>query len=533
MIAAILKAQLLTLRTMGRKRSVASTLSILPALIYYGLWTLWSVIFGAVIHSVDDRSELQNILGIALAGVFLYWQIAPIITASMGPSLELQKLIVYPIQLDRLFLVEVGLRLLTVGEMLLLIGGMGFGLALNPHFGGAATIMRLLFALPLFILFNLLMAAGLRSLIERVFRNKRTRTFGMLAFVLIAITPSLLMGLQVKWDTARPYLPLGEAWPWGAAATFATHSSFWPVPTLVVWIAAAYVFGRWQFYRALNADPYAGRTSPGPGARQGRSFDALFRWPSSVWADPLGALVEKELRGLARSVGFRVSFIMGFTFGLLVFLPQALNKAGRSTFIREHYFTWVSIYSLLLVGFYTFWNSFGLDRGTVQFYFAAPVPLRKVFFAKNIAAIAVQAAEVAMIGAVLLFFPVRLGWLEAIEAFSVTVVACLYLFGLGNLNSIRFPSPIDPDKTGRGASRSKSALTMLLFPFGLLPLVLAYWGGHILHSSAVFFGLLVLAALIGIIFYWIALDSAVDMAFKRREELISDLAMGEGPLAAQ
>ena len=39
----------------------------------------------------------------------------------MGASLDLQKLIVYPINRDKLFLVEVALRFLTVTEMLIML----------------------------------------------------------------------------------------------------------------------------------------------------------------------------------------------------------------------------------------------------------------------------------------------------------------------------------------------------------------------------------------------------------------------------
>ena len=44
--------------------------------------------------------------------------------------------------------------------------------------------------------------------------------------------------------------------------------------------------------------------------------DRFFRLPSLVLPDPLAAIVEKELRSLARTPRFRTVFIMGFTFGL-------------------------------------------------------------------------------------------------------------------------------------------------------------------------------------------------------------------------
>ena len=66
--------------------------------------------------------------------------------------------------------------------------------------------------------------------------------------------------------------------------------------------------------------------------------------------DPLGALIEKEVRFLSRSPRFRLVFLMGFTFGLLIWLPVALGRQGVSqSFLSGNYLTVVSVYSLLLL----------------------------------------------------------------------------------------------------------------------------------------------------------------------------------------
>ena len=51
-------------------------------------------------------------------------------------------------------------------------------------------------------------------------------------------------------------------------------------------------------------------------------YDKWFRIPGRIWRDPLGAMVEKELRSLSRCAGFRLAFFMGSTFGILMFFPQ-------------------------------------------------------------------------------------------------------------------------------------------------------------------------------------------------------------------
>src|SRR5258708_23141135 len=68
--------------------------------------------------------------------VFLYWQLAPLVSASLGASLDLKKLLMYPIPHAKLFVVEVLLRITTCAEMVLFLTGVVVGLFRNPLFGG-------------------------------------------------------------------------------------------------------------------------------------------------------------------------------------------------------------------------------------------------------------------------------------------------------------------------------------------------------------------------------------------------------------
>ena len=65
----------------------------------------------------------------------VYWQIAPVISAGLGASLELRKLLIYPIPHGKLFTVEVLLRITNCAEMLILIAGAATGLLRNPMYG--------------------------------------------------------------------------------------------------------------------------------------------------------------------------------------------------------------------------------------------------------------------------------------------------------------------------------------------------------------------------------------------------------------
>src|SRR5204862_166801 len=199
------------------------------------------------------------------------------VSASLGASLDLKKLLIYPVPHQKLFMIEVLLRLTTCAEMLLLLAGSMTGLLRNPTFGGMAAAPRIIAPFLLFVLFNLLLSAGLRNLLERL--------------------------------------------------------------------------------------------------------------PAMFLPDPMAAIVEKELRALSRTPRFRMVFIMGFSFGLLVWLPITFGRRGQgNTIVADHYLTIVSVYALTLLGQVSYLNTFGFDRSAAQIYFSVPVSMRKAFAGKNVAA---------------------------------------------------------------------------------------------------------------------------------------------------
>ena len=98
----------------------------------------------------------------------LYWQIIPILMVSTGMSLDLRKLVAYPIPQSQLFAIEVLLRITTAGEMLLMLCGALIGLLRNPKVSFWAP-----WTLVIYIAFNLLLSVGLRDLLARVLARKK------------------------------------------------------------------------------------------------------------------------------------------------------------------------------------------------------------------------------------------------------------------------------------------------------------------------------------------------------------------------
>ncbi len=484
----------------------------------------------------DNIGMFRLALPASLLVVMLYWQVAPVVSASLGASLDLKKLIVYPIPRERLFGVEILLRLTTCMEMLVALAGVLFGLLRNPKLGGWTAAPRMVGATLLFIILNLLLSAGMRNLLERLLLRRRLREILMLLIVFVGVLPQLFIAFRVRNETIGNSLPISVLWPWGAAGhLFLNNAVAADIGILAVYLGLAYGFSRRQFEKGIRADSGPGKLETvRPGDATASTWtDQAARWPSRLLADPLAAVVEKELRTLFRSPRFRLVYIMGFSFGLAVWLPMALrHRSGSDGVTRTHYLTYVSVYALVLLGQVTFWNAFGFDRSAAQSWYAFPVPFVRVLQAKNITALLIVISELILVVAIALVLPVPHPPARIAEALAVTLISAIYLVGFGNIISVRLPRAMDPDKvTQGGTARSMNAFAFFLFPIALLPIALAYWGRYVFESETIFFLLLSVAAALGVVVYAVATDSAVKTALIRKESIVNELGRSDGPLS--
>jgi ABC-2 type transport system permease protein len=248
-----------------------------------------------------------------------------------------------------------------------------------------------------------------------------------------------------------------------------------------------------------------------------------------IFRDPMAALVEKELRFLSRAPRFRLVFVMGFSFGLLIWIPVILNSRGG--FMARNYLVVVSGYALLLLGDVCFWNNFGFDRSAAQVYLGAPVRFQAVLIAKNMAALFFVLLEVVAIALACAIIRMPFSAVRFLEALAVIAVLSLYLMGGGNLTSTYPTRASNPAKTTKSGAAAKSQLLlMFLYPVAAAPVALAYAARWSFRSEAAFFAALAVTGAIGFIFYRVALDSAVSAALQRREQFVTALSQGEGPI---
>ncbi|MFN0171130.1 MAG: hypothetical protein ACKV22_32335 [Bryobacteraceae bacterium] len=535
MIAAILRAQWLSFRNLSGSSRRGAIFTAITSTVWYGLWIFVALAVFEFASNPRTAGFVRKNLSQGLFLMVLYWQLAPVLVASLGFSLDLKKLIIYPIPESRLFWIEVILRITTAVEMLIVLCGLAAGLVANPLGGSGPAIPRVLLPAIVFALTNLLFAAGVRNLIERLLSRKVVRELFVFGLVMVATLPQLLFTTGLPGDRLKHLISQTPwpIWPWTAAGRLILHGfdpGSWAV--LLGWTAVGYAFGGWQFRRSLRFDAVAAQATDTSRPSRAYLSEFFYRLPGMLLPDPVAAMVEKETRTLARTPRFRMVFLMGFTFGLVVWLPLAFGP-NRSAPIVGNMVTIVGVYALTLLGQVSYWNAFGFDRSAVQMYYAAPVPIGRALVAKNIATASYVFLEFVLV--VILCFATGLSvpFGRVVESFAVVATISIYLFAAGNLSSVYLPRGMNPERVSHGGSGGRSqALILLVYPIAILPVALAYLARYAFEKDFLFFVVLAVVAAIGGAVYWIAMESAVEAADKRREMLLTELSRSDGPVSS-
>jgi len=503
--------------------------------VWYALVVFLAWLAAVTLPSLKPRETLISATSMILLAAMALWQLMPVMMAASGLSLDLKRLMVYPVTARKLFAVEALLRASTGTEVLIVLAGVGAGLARSPVTPGWTAALLLVF-----VAMNLMLSVGIRDLLARLLARRGARELVVLAIVLLAALPQALAvavpaaeirGMYQKYTAWIPHLPL----PWATVALLSA-GAFSANAILVTagWVLFSAWFGYTQFLRGLRWDAAEIQSKERERSRKSgwQLFERLYEIPGRLLPDPLGALVAKELRTLGRSARFRLVFFMGFTFGILIWLPLAMRGPGMGGGTSENLLLWVSLYAALLLGEVLFWNALGFDRTAVQAYFVMPVRLRTVLVAKNLTALLALLAEIAMVTAALAVLRIRFPLAKIPEAFACTLLLALFLLALGNLSSVMVPRPMDPASSWRQASSGKvQGLMLLLYPLLMAPIGLAYLARYAFETDTAFYAVLLSGYLVAGMTYRVALDSAVEMAEKERERIVTALSATQGPIA--
>lgn len=521
---AILRTQWLVWLNFYRKQgATAYVLSLLFSLFWYAAFVFIAIVLADRMADPAALKMGSSLVAVGLLATFVYWQGMPLLMASIGAMLDFKKLKVYPVRDGDLYRIELLLRTAMFIDMPVLMAGLAIGLARNPALPIWCGLVPVLYSI-----LNITFGAGLRDLMIRTMARKRMREAFLLIIVLFAALPSFLAsrGLPEPVKIFWAQIPL-EYTPWGSAAMAALgERGAAPWLALIAFTLLAWRFGLWQFRRNLNFDADAQKSSDA--ATSKGVLDRLLGWPSVILPDPLGVMLEKELKFLSRVSRFRVVFIMGFTFGLLIWLPLSGRSGG---WLSSNFLTIVMSYALLLLSEVTFYNAFGFDRTAAQLYFLTPVTTAGVLIAKNLAAVFFVLAEIALVTIACLALKMPVTIEKTLESAAVCLLVLLCMLGIGNLASTRSPRASNPNDTWRKSGANKTALLALAaYPLIGIPVSLAYMARWAFQSQTAFYAAMGAGVFVAACFYGVALHSSVETLTKGREKFLGTLSAGEAPV---
>lgn len=523
-LRAIFWAQFRTARNFLPRTSFGAVAVWFVSLLWYGIYAAVAALLAITLPSASLRA-LERFLPVGLLAMLLFWQLFPLMTLSGGWSLELNKILVYPIRRRTLFTMEILLRLTTAPEMLLILAGLVTGLLRRRGLHSIEVLLLLLY-LPL----NLFLSETLRGIVQRLLGRRRLKKFVVLLLVAISVLPSLIANTRLG-ERLQPSLLAAARFPgmpWSELSSLALgHAPFRALGVVCVWILIFYWLARREFLFLISTDQIAFQSASSFSVRKSADSGAggiFFRLPAKFFRDPLAALIEKDLRVLSRSPRFRLIFGMACLLSVVVFFPLAYGRA-HSSVIAHNYLPAINLYGLLIVGETLLWNAFGLDRRAAQIYFVTPVPLATVIRAKNIVAvtaIAVMTLAIALIGSI-----IRNSYQLSEFAGSVLIMAVVTIFclGLGNFTSVWMPRPIDPNQSMKTQNNAKaSALLLFCLPIVGIPLALAYLARWAFSAEWAFLLVLAIDFVAGLILYEVLTGSAIQRAERDREKILSILS---------
>lgn len=250
----------------------------------------------------------------------------------------------------------------------------------------------------------------------------------------------------------------------------------------------------------------AGRVPPAPGdAKPG------------LLPGPLVALLGKEWTYMRRNTGL----LYGLVTPLFLVVLFAL-RMGRN--VTSAWIVPMAIaYSLVGIAPMSY-NSFGLDGTGAQLYFMAPVPLRRVFFAKNLMHFAMAALEVAVVLGVMSYVSHPPPVVTLLGILLWVCGSLLLNTSLGNRRSITAPKKINLGRmSGKQASQGSSLLSLGVLvacvAYGAGVLALAAWSDRPWLSLPCFAAL----AAAGLVVYRQSLDSLQAFTLAHRDSLFEEL----------
>jgi len=487
---------------------------------------------GAYFFLTKGRARWMSLL---YWGIFLWWQVVPILVAGFGANFEFRKLLRFPLSLRAFYILGLGYGFADFAAVssICWIASMLVATAV----GRAQLLPVMMMGSALFILVNVTLERLIGSWLEKIFANRRARELLVGLFVLSMVSMNFLnVGLQ-RWGDrgTRPrivYLVSYISWLPGSLAGNAlaaanagdSRALLLTIAGSLVWLAATSGL-LWRRYQAQYlGEELSESAAPAAGKRETRRRTALSVFPSFL-SPPVAGVMRKEFHYLTRN---------GLSFLSLIVPPAmviffTLEFAGSNSQIKEHglspqlFFPAAMAY-LILILLSPAYNSFAFEGHGIQSYFMAPVRMRDILVGKNLFLVCVVMAELVISLGVLIW---RIGFPGFPLFFSTIAAAAFAVVGqltIANWSALSFPKKMEIGKM-KGQRNSGVAVwtafgvQILIGGIATVVLLAGRWYGNAWLPVVLFAGLTA-AALGG---YVASLDPLSILAERKKELLIETL----------
>ena len=450
------KLKLKLLRAGIRASGISGLISIILAIslaLFFGL-------AGGLLFSllrVATRTVAAETVPFAFAGLLLIWVLGPIVSVGSDGTLEVDKLVLFPLRRNQLM---PGLLLAAIVG----VGGVATVLTLLGSIVGMAPLSPAMAITLLAAVLELAICVAASRLVSTAISGAQTRRWRDLALFLgplIGIGINLVFQFYVRTKlqfgstahgerggafmtavrVAVRLLPSGPP----AEAMVAARAGSWALAAVELLAGGVYLLGLlglwWRaIQKVLTTSPAAAgprRGRAGGGAAQ-RPSHLLPRWLPFLPANRVGAVAARELRTVWREPRQRAAMLSSLFPGVLPLLSfGALTSHNHSIVL----FAAVPMYMMAATGT----NQFGFDGQRHWMNVAAGEDIRSDLRGKNLTR-ALFAATVGVIAAVGLAAKTG-GWEMVIPALALGVAVFGIDMGLANVASIIGAYPM-PDTRG-------------------------------------------------------------------------------------
>jgi ABC-2 type transport system permease protein len=481
-------------------------------------------------------------LSLLFWGVFLVWQMFPLLAAAASAQFDFKNLLRFPLRYSSFYLLSV---IYGMFDSSALVGSVWLVcLAIGMTVAKPAMLLWAVPTLLVFAIVNVLLTRTIFSWFDRWLAKRRTREALVLLFFLAMLSLQFLGPIIGHWEKGgkkNPFQPgialqIARALPPGLAGDGligAASDSPSRAATSLLLLSAyggalACLLG--VRLRAQYRGEDLGESAAPAAVLASGKVTVRQPWKLPFISTPSSAVFEKEVRYLLRSG----PMLLQLAIPLIILAPLAFSfhQGAKHSNPLQRLPTDLVLpicmaYAFLIQSNFVF-NSFGFDGNGVQFLFVTPVRFRDVLIGKNLFHGMTTFVEMVLVGLVMtLLLPVPRA-IVVLATFTALLFASLGNFSVGNLLSLSFPRRME---FGMMRQRRVSGVTMAA-SLGMQAALLGICGGIL--TFCYFFRSFWIApwlflALAGAVvpFYRKSLERCSKLALEKREVLIAELCRQE------